>query len=111
MMTSHSRRLGRLSYLLLGSGLALGAGSSALAHDEDYRKLIDRMEPFFGEIFRGGDSIGRAGANTMARRIKLADLADNMDLGRLSELRDRDIDRLRRYHAARRQLAAEGADS
>lgn len=36
--------------------------------------------------------------NRMARAVKLADLKDNMDLTRLSELTEKDIDRIKKYH-------------
>ncbi len=42
----------------------------------------------------------RAGANPLARRVKLADLADNLDVSRLGELTERDLDRLNRYKRA-----------
>jgi len=36
----------------------------------------------------------------MARKVKIADLAHNMDVTRLPELGSRDLERLGRYHAA-----------
>jgi (p)ppGpp synthase/HD superfamily hydrolase len=50
------------------------------------------------------DFVRRAGANPVARRVKLADLEDNMDVRRLGTLTDKDLERLRKYHAARREL-------
>ena len=50
------------------------------------------------------DYIARLAPNPMARKIKLADLADNMDLRRFDELRERDLDRCNRYIRARRLL-------
>jgi (p)ppGpp synthase/HD superfamily hydrolase len=44
--------------------------------------------------------VRRAGANPVARSVKLADLADNMDLSRLPSPTDRDRARLKRYKAA-----------
>lgn len=62
-----------------------------------------------GMTRREGESydafIDRAGANPLARRVKLADLADNMDILRLADLTDRDVERLRRYMAAHRRLS------
>ncbi|HEX9653778.1 MAG TPA: HD domain-containing protein [bacterium] len=49
--------------------------------DEDYMDYIERLKP-----------------NPIARRVKLADLEDNMDLRRLKTLSEKDIDRLVRYH-------------
>jgi (p)ppGpp synthase/HD superfamily hydrolase len=51
--------------------------------------------------------IERAAAHPIARRVKLADIEDNLDLRRLNELTDRDTERLGRYLAARRRLAGE----
>lgn len=48
--------------------------------------------------------VRRAGANPLARRVKIADLLDNMDLTRLSELSERDFSRLDRYMKALRYL-------
>jgi (p)ppGpp synthase/HD superfamily hydrolase len=52
-------------------------------HDETYEEFIDRIAP-----------------NELARRVKLADLADNMDLSRLPEITEKDRNRLERYKAA-----------
>ncbi len=52
-----------------------------LADDEDYAAFIER-----------------AAANPLARAVKLADLEDNMNLLRLGELLDEDVERLRKYH-------------
>jgi hypothetical protein len=42
----------------------------------------------------------RAGKNALARKIKLADLEDNMDLKRIKNLTEKDMERLTRYHQA-----------
>lgn len=44
--------------------------------------------------------VARAGANALARAVKLADLEDNMNVMRLAEVRDKDLERLRKYHKA-----------
>lgn len=36
--------------------------------------------------------------NRFARAVKLADLKDNMDLTRLSEITEKDIERIKKYH-------------
>ncbi|NJN95255.1 MAG: HD domain-containing protein [Anaerolineales bacterium] len=48
----------------------------------------------------------RAGSHPLARRVKLADLEDNMDLKRLNTLTEKDKDRLARYHRAWLELTA-----
>ena len=50
------------------------------------------------------DYIARLAPHPMARRIKLADLADNMDLRRSDGLREKDLDRYNRYLRARKFL-------
>ncbi len=42
----------------------------------------------------------RAAANPIARRVKLADLEDNMDVCRLGTLKQADLERLQRYRRA-----------
>ncbi len=44
--------------------------------------------------------VARAGGNSLARLVKLADLEDNMNVMRLAEVRDKDLDRIRKYHKA-----------
>jgi (p)ppGpp synthase/HD superfamily hydrolase len=44
--------------------------------------------------------IARAGANPIARRVKVADLEDNMDIRRLSVLGVEEVERLQRYRRA-----------
>jgi len=51
-----------------------------------------------GETYN--DFIRRAGQNPIAKRVKIADLEDNMDVKRLVSIEDRDVERLRKYHAA-----------
>ena len=46
------------------------------------------------------DFILRCKANPIGRRVKIADLKDNMDITRLNELTDKDIERLKKYHKA-----------
>lgn len=46
------------------------------------------------------DFIQRCKANPIGRRVKIADLKDNMDITRLNELIEKDIERLKKYHKA-----------
>ena len=58
---------------------------------------------------RAGESydafVARAAANPIARKVKLADLEDNMDVKRIDDLADRDLERIRKYHRAWRILS------
>jgi (p)ppGpp synthase/HD superfamily hydrolase len=58
--------------------------------DETYAEFIERIQP-----------------HDLARRVKLADLRDNMNILRLPEVGQRDLARLQRYRAAWRTLTGE----
>ena len=51
--------------------------------DETYEQFIQRIKP-----------------NRLARRVKLADLVDNMDIRRTRMLQEKDLERLQRYQNA-----------
>ena len=51
--------------------------------------------------------VSRAGSDDLARQVKLADLAHNMDTSRLARVTERDRKRLARYRAARDILMGE----
>ena len=51
--------------------------------------------------------IERVKANPLARKVKIADLEDNMDVRRISDLRKKDMERLKRYRRAWSDLAKE----
>ena len=57
--------------------------------DESYDQFIDRLKP-----------------DPLARRVKLADLEDNMDITRLADITEKDLARLQRYLKAWRTLRA-----
>jgi (p)ppGpp synthase/HD superfamily hydrolase len=44
--------------------------------------------------------IERAAENPIARRVKLADLEDNMNVLRLGEITEKDLERVAKYHRA-----------
>lgn len=50
------------------------------------------------------DYIARASLDPIARKVKIADLEDNMDLRRLNNLEDADRDRMTRYRKTYRLL-------
>ena len=54
---------------------------------EDYEKFVERSS-----------------RDVLARRVKLADLEDNMDLRRLDQLKQQDIERFNKYINAYRKL-------
>jgi hypothetical protein len=48
--------------------------------------------------------VRRAASNPVSRRVKIADIEDNMDIRRLEQIGDKDVQRLRKYLKAWRQL-------
>lgn len=95
----------------------------ALLHDvvEDTDWTIDalREQGFTEEILQAlmcvtkkeGESyerfVERSKSNRFAREVKIADLRSNMDITRLNEITDKDVERLRKYHKAYKFLTAE----
>ena len=65
------------------------------------RRILTALD---GVTNREGESyeefVGRAGRDPISRAVKLADLADNMDLSRLPHITDKDRARLAKYEAA-----------
>lgn len=51
--------------------------------------------------------IERAASNPIARRVKIADLEDNLDLSRIKDPQARDHERMERYRKALARLTAE----
>lgn len=66
-------------------------------------QLLTKVE---GESY--GEFIARAATDDVARRVKLADIADNMDLTRIAAPTPGDHARIERYGAARKYLEAVG---
>lgn len=96
---------------------------AAVLHDvvEDTSITLDdlRREGFADAIVRAVDALTkrpgetrldagrRAAADPIARKVKLSDLADNMNLTRLGNPTEKDLARLREYEAVRALLLAE----
>jgi (p)ppGpp synthase/HD superfamily hydrolase len=68
-------------------------------------EAVDRLTRRPGEPY--DDAVERAAAHPLARRVKVADLEDNLDLRRLDRLDGRDVARLERYLRAWRRLTGE----
>ena len=56
---------------------------------------LDSLTPHIDESFDA--LIDRAVANPIARKVKLADLVDNLNLNRLTKVTEHDLDRLKEY--------------
>ena len=74
----------------------------ALGYAEIVLEALDHLTHREGESYEA--FIERAALNPLAARIKIADLEDNMDVRRIAEPQDRDLERLRRYRRAWRRL-------
>lgn len=72
----------------------------------DIIEILDHLTRRSEESYE--DFILRAAQHPTARKIKLADLRDNMDITRLGELGDADVERLHRYQRAWRVLGSGG---
>ena len=70
--------------------------------DTEIRDAVDALTKREGEEYM--EFIERAAADPIARRVKLADIEDNMDLTRLDELEDGVFQKQRTYHQAWHRL-------
>jgi GTP diphosphokinase / guanosine-3',5'-bis(diphosphate) 3'-diphosphatase len=83
-----------------------------VVEDSDWTLSALEKEGFSPEVIRAvealthreGESyvdyVERAGKNPVARRVKIADLTDNMNLSRIAKPTKRDIARIRKYESA-----------
>lgn len=70
----------------------------ALGYPEEVLGALDHLTKREGESYEA--FIERVRPHALARRVKLADLEDNMDVRRLTAVTPRDAERLARYRAA-----------
>ena len=76
-----------------------------MGYNEEVIEALDGVTRREEETYE--EFINRSQQNPISRRVKLADLEDNMDIRRLSrELTERDYKRLQRYKQAWLQLRA-----
>lgn len=70
--------------------------------DEEIRDAVEALTKWDSESY--SEFVERAAANDIARTVKIADIEDNMDLTRLSEVSEETVERQIKYHEARQQL-------
>lgn len=70
---------------------------------EEVLAALDHLTKREGESY--GEFIERVRRNSIACRVKLADLEDNMDVKRLRRLAKKDVLRLRTYHTSWQELS------
>ena len=76
----------------------------ALGYSEEIVQALDGLTHRPDESYE--QFVERASANPLARRVKRADLEDNMDIRRLPVVSEKDRERLNRYIAAWRHIQA-----
>jgi len=73
--------------------------------DKEIRDAIVGLTKQDGESYF--EFVERASANDLAQKVKIADIEDNMDLTRLSEVSEKTVERQMKYHRALQQLRSE----
>lgn len=101
MSTDMERMVAVLHDVVEDCGVALD-GLRAAGYPEAVVAALDRLTRRETESYEA--FIDRVQPDQLARRVKLADLDDNMDLRRLPEVGEKDVERYRRYLRAWRQL-------
>lgn len=76
--------------------------------DSNIREAVDALTKREGESYM--EFIERADENPVARRVKIADLEDNLDLTRLDEVTDAIHSKQRTYHEAWKYLQQDKAE-
>jgi (p)ppGpp synthase/HD superfamily hydrolase len=76
----------------------------ALGYSEEIVQALDCLTHRLDESYE--QFVERASANPLARRVKRADLEDNMDIRRLPVVSEKDQERLNRYIVAWRRIQA-----
>ena len=69
-----------------------------MGYSEEILQALDGVTKREGESYE--DFVQRSKGNPISRRVKLADLEDNMDIRRLPAVTARDLERLARYRKA-----------
>lgn len=75
---------------------------------EEVVAAVDHLTRRDGESYEA--FVERAALHPVARRVKVADLEDNMDVRRTGTVTEGDVERLTRYHRAWRRLTADLED-
>jgi (p)ppGpp synthase/HD superfamily hydrolase len=73
-----------------------------MGFSDEVLKAVDCLTRRENESY--DDFIERAKANPISRKVKIADLEDNMDIKRLDSLTEKDAQRLEKYHRIWRKL-------
>jgi len=77
-------------------------GLAAKGFPAEVVRVIQLLSKKEGESYK--DFIARLAPDPLARRVKIADLEDNMDVRRMKSISEGDWERLAKYQQARRDL-------
>ena len=81
---------------------ALKSVSKTPEEEKQFKKMDDPNEKLDHYL----EFIKRAKFNKIGRNVKAADIKDNLDISRIDDITESDIDRLNRYKAALKMLGA-----
>lgn len=98
-MTTTDEQIVALLHDVVEDSLWTLDGLLAEGFSEAIVSAVDGLTRRDGETY--DDFIKRGATNPLARRVKLADIEDNMDVRRLGEIGEKDLERLQRYQRAR----------
>ena len=73
---------------------------------DDLLNALDCVTKREGEAYE--DFVKRSDSNPIARRVKIADLEDNMDVRRIRLVTEKDVERINKYLKAWRKLKGVG---
>lgn len=89
---------------MFGHQIALAVDLLTRKADESYMQFINRMCVTDFSMHNPGVCQWMEKSYQIARLVKIADLEDNMNLGRLHEITDEDLNRVKKYEKARQKL-------
>lgn len=101
--SDHERMAGVLHDVVEDTPYTLG-NLVELGYPGEVIEALDCLTWRDGEEYE--EFLARVKGNSLARRVKIADLEDNMDLRRLPTLRDKDVARMNKYRNAWAELKA-----
>jgi len=71
---------------------------------EEILRALDRLTKKSSESYE--QFIGRVSKNDLAKKVKIADLKDNLNIVRLETISHNDIERIKKYHGALQFLSS-----
>lgn len=77
----------------------------AMGYSEDVLQALDGLTKREGEDYES--FVQRAATHPIARRVKIADITDNMDLSRIANPQPKDFERLEKYRSALELLTSD----